>query len=94
MAYRLGRFAIRHQTSPLGAVGYLYQQITPDRGAAIFLGNNEARVVGIGPQFGYIFPAGSLQGYLNLKAYWEFRRKPAVGLGRMGNAGLIAERCT
>lgn len=29
-------------------------------------------VVGIGPQFGYIFPAGSLQGYLNLKAYWEF----------------------
>ena len=78
----------------LGAVGYLYQQITPDRGAAIFLGNNEARVVGIGPQFGYIFPAGSLQGYLNLKAYWELPQKPAVGLGRMGNAGLIAERCT
>jgi hypothetical protein len=26
----------------------------------------------VGPQIGYIFPVGDLQGYLNLKAYGEF----------------------
>jgi hypothetical protein len=56
----------------LGAVGYLYQQITPDLGAAPILGNFEARVAGVGPQVGYLFPVGNLQGYVNLKAYWEF----------------------
>jgi hypothetical protein len=56
----------------LGVVGYLYQQITPDQGAAPILGNFEARVAGIGPQIGYLFPVGKLEGYVNLKAYWEF----------------------
>jgi hypothetical protein len=28
--------------------------------------------IGIGPQIGYIFPVGNMQGYLNLKAYGEF----------------------
>jgi hypothetical protein len=26
----------------------------------------------MGPQFGYIFPVGDMQGYLNIKAYGEF----------------------
>jgi hypothetical protein len=26
----------------------------------------------VGPQIGYIFPVGNMQGYLNLKAYGEF----------------------
>jgi hypothetical protein len=26
----------------------------------------------VGPQVGYIFPVGNMQGYLNLKAYGEF----------------------
>ena len=56
----------------IGAVGYFFQQITPDRGAAAFLGTNELRVAGIGPQIGFLFPVGNLQGYVNLKAYWEF----------------------
>jgi hypothetical protein len=56
----------------LGAVGYFYQQVTPDLGAAAFLGSNEARVAAIGPQVGFIIPAGRVQTYLNLKAYWEF----------------------
>jgi hypothetical protein len=56
----------------LGAVGYFYQQITPDQGAAPILGSFESSVAGIGPQIGYLFPVGSLQGYVNLKAYWEF----------------------
>jgi hypothetical protein len=56
----------------VGLVGYLYDQITPDSGAATFLGANESRVAGIGPQIGYLFPVGDKQGYLNLKGYAEF----------------------
>jgi hypothetical protein len=56
----------------IGAVGYVYQQITPDNGCNPTLCPFESRVIGIGPQIGYIFPAGNLQGYVNLKAYWEF----------------------
>jgi hypothetical protein len=60
------------KTVLVGAVGYFYQQITPDSGAAAFLGTNESRVAGIGPQVGFIIPAGGFQAYLNLKGYWEF----------------------
>ena len=31
-----------------------------------------SRVPGVGSQFGYLFPVGDMQGYLNLKAYGEF----------------------
>jgi hypothetical protein len=30
---------------------------------------------GIGPQIGYLFPAGEMQGYLNLKGYYEYDAK-------------------
>jgi hypothetical protein len=56
----------------VGAVGYWYNQLTADSGAAAFLGDNISRVMGIGPQIGYIFPVGDKQGYLNLKGYYEF----------------------
>jgi hypothetical protein len=56
----------------IGAVGYFFQQVTPDQGAAPILGNFESRVAAIGPQIGYIIPLGKLQGYVNLKGYWEF----------------------
>ena len=56
----------------VGAVGYVYQQTTPDNGCNPTLCPFESRVIGIGPQIGYMFPAGNLQGYVNLKAYWEF----------------------
>lgn len=56
----------------VGLVGYFYDQITADSGAAAFLGSNESRVIGIGPEVGFIFPAGATQAYLNLKAYREF----------------------
>ena len=29
-------------------------------------------IVGIGPQVGFIFPVGDMQGYLNIKGYKEF----------------------
>jgi hypothetical protein len=60
------------KTVQVGAVGYFYQQLTADSGQAPFLGENLSRIAGIGPQIGFIFPAGPLQGYLNFKGYGEF----------------------
>jgi hypothetical protein len=59
----------------LGAIGYFYQQLTADSGAAPILGDFKSRVAGIGPQLGFLFAVGTLQGYLNLKGYWEFHAK-------------------
>jgi hypothetical protein len=55
-----------------GFVGYAYQQISDDTGGSPLLGGFRSRVLGVGPQLGYIFPIGDMQGYLNLKAYGEF----------------------
>lgn len=56
----------------LGLVGYFYQQITPDSGPGATLGAFESRVAGIGPQIGFTFPVGDMQGFINLKGYKEF----------------------
>jgi hypothetical protein len=56
----------------VGLVGYVYKQLTADRGGLPILGPFESQVAGIGPQVGYIFPVGKMQGYLNLKGYGEF----------------------
>jgi len=56
----------------VGLVGYAYQQITDDSGQLPVLGGMRSRVLGIGPQIGYFFPVGNMQGYLNLKGYGEF----------------------
>ena len=56
----------------VGAVGYFYEQITPDRGCAPQLCPFESGVIGVGPQVGFIFPVGRVQAYVNLKAYGEF----------------------
>jgi hypothetical protein len=56
----------------IGLVGYFYDQLTADRGAAAILGENKSRVAAIGPQVGHIFPIDDKQGYLNLKGYYEF----------------------
>jgi hypothetical protein len=56
----------------VGVVGYVYDQLSPDRGCAPQLCPFESRVIGIGPQIGFIFPVAGMQGYLNLKAYKEF----------------------
>jgi hypothetical protein len=57
----------------VGLVGYLYQEIGCDSGSGDRVGCFQSRVVGVGPQFGYIFPVGDkMQGYINLKAYGEF----------------------
>jgi len=56
----------------VGLVGYAYQQITDDSGQSPILGGFRSRVIGVGPQIGYLFPVGDMQGYLNLKGYGEF----------------------
>ena len=56
----------------VGLVGYGYQQITDDFGQNPLLGGFRSRVFGIGPQIGFLFPVGDMQGYLNLKGYGEF----------------------
>jgi hypothetical protein len=58
----------------VGLVGYLYQEIGCDSGSGDrFVGCFRSRVVGVGPQVGYIFPiSDKWQGYINLKGYGEF----------------------
>jgi hypothetical protein len=57
----------------VGLVGYVYQEIGCDSGTGDRVGCFQSRVVGVGPQVGYLFPVGEkMQGYLNLKAYREF----------------------
>lgn len=58
-----------------GVAGYAYQQITDDSGQNPILGGFRSRVLGVGPQLGYNFPVGSMQGSLSLRAYGEFDAK-------------------
>jgi hypothetical protein len=55
-----------------GLVGYVYKEIGCDSGTGDRVGCFQSQVVGIGPQIGFIFPVGDMQGYLNLKGYKEF----------------------
>jgi hypothetical protein len=56
----------------IGVVGYVYKEIGCDSGSGDRVGCFQSQVVGIGPQAGFIFPLGDMQGYLNIKAYREF----------------------
>jgi hypothetical protein len=56
----------------VGPVGYFYEQLSPDSGSGDHVGAFESGVLGVGPQVGFIIPAGSVQAYVNLKAYYEF----------------------
>src|SRR5262245_8743999 len=57
----------------VGAAGYYFQQLTADSGLGATLGPFRGRVLGIGPQVGFIFPVSEgYQGYLNVKAYKDF----------------------
>ena len=67
-----------------GIVGYAYQQLTADSGAGATLGDFKSRVFAVGPQVGYIFPVGDMQGYLNLRGYANSVRKIARRAGTCG----------
>ena len=55
-----------------GAVGYVYQQLTGDSGSGNRVGSFQSRVMGVGPQVGFLFPVADMQGYVNVKGYTEF----------------------
>ena len=59
----------------IGAVGYFYNQVTGDRGPGARLGEFKSRVAAIGPQIGFFIPLAEQQGYLNVRAYYEFDAK-------------------
>lgn len=57
----------------VGLAGYVYREIGCDSGSGDRVGCFQSQVAGIGPQVGFIIPLGDkMQGYLNLKSYWEF----------------------
>lgn len=56
----------------IGGVGYFYKQFSDDSGAPPGTDGFKSRVSAVGPQFGFLFPVGNMQGVLNLKGYWEF----------------------
>jgi hypothetical protein len=56
----------------IGAVGYFYEQVSPDSGCHPQLCPFESGVIGVGPQMGVIMPIGDVQLYANVKAYGEF----------------------
>ncbi|MDA9431061.1 SphA family protein [Bradyrhizobium sp. CCBAU 51627] len=56
----------------VGLVGYVYKQLGCDTGSGDRVGCFRSQVAAAGPQVGFIFPVGEMQGYLNLKAYKEF----------------------
>jgi hypothetical protein len=85
----------------VGAVGYVYDQVTGDSGSGAKLGPFVSRVIGIGPQIGYLFPVAGMQGYVNLKAYGEFdaRNRPSgwnawltLSISPMATAALVAAK--
>ena len=56
----------------VGVVGYVYNEVGCDSGSADRVGCFQSRVVGVGPQIGYIIPLGTMQAYINVKGYGEF----------------------
>ena len=56
----------------IGLVGYVYKELGCDSGSGDRVGCFQSQVVGVGPQLGFIFPVGDMQGYINLKGYKEF----------------------
>jgi hypothetical protein len=67
-----GRIAILDQAVTGGSGGLAYKDIGCDSGSGNLVGCFQSQVLGVGPQIGYVFPIGVMQGYLNLKAYGEF----------------------
>jgi len=62
----------------VGLVGYVYKEVGCDSGSGNRVGCFQSQVASIGPQVGFIFPVGNMQGYLNFKGYKEFaaERRP------------------
>jgi hypothetical protein len=55
-----------------GAVGYLFNQMSPDTGVSSLLGGFRSRVAGAGPQVGWVLQLGGLATDFNVRGYKEF----------------------
>ena len=55
-----------------GAVGYLYNQLSPDTGGSVRLGDFRSSVAAVGPQVGWSFATGGLGIDVSLRGYKEF----------------------
>ena len=58
----------------VGVAGYVYYQLSADTGSGNTVGANKSRLLGIGPEVGYLFTRGDAQmpmTYLNVRAYKE-----------------------
>ena len=59
------------------------------------LGDFKSRVSGIGPQAGYLFPAGDMQGYVEPEGLRGIRRgEPGGRLECLADAGFLARRAS
>jgi hypothetical protein len=56
----------------VGAVAYLYNQVSPDTGGSARLGDFRSKVAGVGPQIGWSFAAGGAAMDVNIRGYKEF----------------------
>jgi hypothetical protein len=56
----------------IGAVGYVYGQLTGDSAPNPIIGDSRSRVAGIGPQVAFFFPFADREATLSFKAYYEF----------------------
>ena len=55
----------------VGAVGYTFNQLTGDTGSGATLVGHP-RISAVGPEVGYLFPIGEMQGSSSFRGYWEF----------------------
>ena len=70
----------------VGAVGYLYTQLSPDTGGPPLLGDFRSQVAGAGPQAGWSFTAGPARGRCQRTGLQGIRRpEPARGLERLAD---------
>jgi hypothetical protein len=71
----------------VGLVGYVYKELGCDSGSGDRVGCFQSQVVGIGPQIGFLFPVGDMQGYLNVFATPVLGGQASVSL--VGAYGVV-----
>jgi hypothetical protein len=75
----------------LGLVGYVYKELGCDSGSGDHVGCFQSQVVGVGPQIGFLFPVGDMQGYLNLKGLRRVcRGEPTIRLEYLAHLLYLA----
>jgi hypothetical protein len=70
----------------VGAVGYVYQQLTGDRGPGALLGEFKGRAVAVGATVGYDFKAGPLPVSTRVRFYHEVETQNRL----RGNAAFLS----